>query len=226
MLFVVSFFVISFLIAACQTRIIKDDFPQSPQIDPKDLEDATRLMAENGIPLSLFNIGDFKTEVSRVIVQTYDKTEYPNSPYLTSTHVTLRYKYNGIPIVSENIFHFNDGKLGPYVSGYILYPKEKSNLILGKGLDDYLTFIDFLNLPSKAKITRERAVKIAQEGIKSWPYFAKTYSVELNYYPVPFSHPGNLTLVWSVQSTKNSAAIVVIDAESGKILYDFDGVYT
>lgn len=199
---------------------------KAPEIDAKELEAASKLMAENGIPISLFNVGDFETKISRVRAEVYDKEEYPNSPYLTSTHVTLQHKYKGIPIDLHGVLHFNDGKLDSYLSGYIPYPKEKADLILGRGIGKGISLVDYSSLSYSPKITKAEAERIAGKSIAAWQVSDKSHTTELNYYTIDPGKPNELTLVWTVESSKNSAAIVRIDAKTGKILYDFNGIFT
>ncbi|MBI1936172.1 hypothetical protein HYS31_07050 [Candidatus Woesearchaeota archaeon] len=199
--------------------------PQTPEIEQKDSELANKLFTDNGIPLSLLNAGELKTQITDVVTQKIDINQFPQATVSEGVHVSVQQYYKNIPLDSKKTFHFSDGRLDDFVSGNILYPQEQISSIFGKGIDKSIIAFDFSKLLSNPAITKIQAEKIASKSIKNWPDFARAYTIHLEYSTFNSDKPDGLKLVWTVKSTKNSA-LVVIDAQSGSILRDFDGIFT
>lgn len=212
-------------------------FPESAQNynaqkEISDIKLASSLLESNGIPLSLFSVGDFKTEITRVMS---DKRGSG-----TSATIRISYSYKGIPILREDVLSFFNGKIthfydkvedddplrGEPFQILLLYPKENAEALINKGINKSVAFIDFSSLPTNPSISKEQAEITAKSIINStWPDFAqRNYTIELSYYNRFPDKPKELTLVWNIHSTKNSA-IVIVDAVNGNVLYDFNGVY-
>ncbi|GEM_PF-2753261 len=191
---------------------------------PENLVIAAKLMDTNGINLSLFNEGEFNAEILKVNLAKYDKSTYPNSS--DGVHVGLRQSYKTIPFGNNPTFilHFDDGRLNPQVSGKIYLLKGYSGQIINKLSSEYLVFLDSSSLPVVPKVSKEQAEEAAAKSIRKWPAFARDYTVNLAYW-ADSTNPSEVYLVWDIKAAKGSAQFV-INAIDGKVIYDFDGIYT
>ena len=197
------------VLAACNSN---DSYkgPHDKDVSTEDAKFAKDYINSHGIPLSVIDTGEFKTKITSVEKETIDKIKYPNSIVSSIIHIWLRQSYKNIEMEPLTALHFFDDKLTE--SSIIFYPKGEENE-LSEEMSKDVTFVDFAILPTSPKLSESQARKIAKKSA--------TFSAELKYYMENIDKPDEFKLVWIF---RKGSAESIIDAQSGKLIYDFDGI--